>query len=83
MAGGRGRSGLSDLDEAKRLTKGLIARLLRGDVARGDAAVAFQGLNTYVRIIGMELRVKDQEEVLERLERLEELQQQRRAYYWT
>jgi hypothetical protein len=58
--------------------QGIKARLedladgvLLGTTDRGDAAVVAQVWNTYLRAVSVELKVREQEEVLERLEELE------------
>ncbi len=72
--GGRGRGGLSETEDAKKYVRGLIARLLRDEVERGTAAVVFQGINTLARLIELERRIREQDEIEERLAALEELQ---------
>src|SRR4051794_39603361 len=47
--------------------------VLEGRVDRGDAAVAGQLLGTVIRAIGTELRVREQLDLIERLETLEQL----------
>ena len=47
--------------------------VLAGRVDRADAAVAGQLLGTVVRAIGTELRVREQEDILERVAELEAL----------
>ena len=70
--GGNGRSsGLSETAEAKRWIKGLVARLLKGEVERGVAATAFMGLGTLARYIELERRLIEQEELVARMEALE------------
>jgi hypothetical protein len=56
----------------------LVDGVLSGETDRSDAAVAGQLLNTVIRAIGMELKVKDQLDLLERLEALEDVQEQSR-----
>jgi len=74
-AGGNGRSsGLSETAEAKRWIKGLVARLLKGEVERGVAATAFMGLGTLARYIELERRIREQDEIEERLAALENAQ---------
>jgi len=46
--------------------------VLAGAVDRGDAAVAGQLLNTYLRAVSVELKAREQLELIERLEALEE-----------
>jgi hypothetical protein len=52
---------LSDLADA----------VLEGRQDRGNAAVAGQLLNTYIRAVGVELKAREQMELIERLEALE------------
>jgi len=54
---------LSDLAEA----------VLAGEVDRANAAVAGQLLNTVIRVVGVELKVREQLELIERVEELEEI----------
>ncbi len=58
--------------------------VLEGRVDRGDAAVAGQLLNTVIRAVGVELKVREQQDLIERLEDLETLlerQDERRGRY--
>lgn len=50
--------------------------MLAGETERADAAVAGQLLNTIIRAVGVELKVKEQKELIERLEELERLLEQ-------
>jgi hypothetical protein len=47
--------------------------VLEGRVDRGDAAVAGQLLNTVIRAVGVELKVREQLDVMGRVEELEAL----------
>ncbi len=69
--GGRGRP-QAELSDVKRRISGLVDDVLEGRKDRGDAAVAGQLLNTYIRAVGVELKVREQQEIVERLEELEE-----------
>ena len=69
--GGRGRP-QAELSDVKRRLSDLVDDVLEGRKDRGDAAVAGQLLNTYIRAVGVELKVREQLEVVERLEALEE-----------
>ena len=72
-SGGNGRSpGLSETAEAKRWIKDLVSRLLQGDVERDIATAAFMGLNTLARYIEVERKVRELEEIEQRLAALEE-----------
>jgi len=76
-----GKSKLSrELAGIKQRLSGLADDVLAGAVDRGDAAVAGQLLNTYLRAVSVELKAKEQLELVERLEALEEgLQPQNRG----
>ena len=69
--GGRGRP-QAELADVKRRLSDLVDDVLEGRKDRGDAAVAGQLLNTYIRAVGVELKVREQMEILERLEAVEE-----------
>ena len=49
----------------------LADEVLEGKVDRGDAAVAGQLLNTVIRAVSVELKVREQAELVERFEELE------------
>jgi hypothetical protein len=69
--GGRGRP-QAELSDVKRRLSDLVNDVLEERKDRSDAAVAGQLLNTYIRAVGVELKVREQLEVVERLEALEE-----------
>jgi len=52
--------------------------VLEGNVDRADAAVAGQLLNTVIRAVSVEMKVREQEELVERLEALESALEQRK-----
>ena len=56
----------------------LAEDVIAGDVDRANAAVAGQLLNTYIRAVSVELKVREQQELIERLEELETLVQHQR-----
>jgi hypothetical protein len=68
--GGRGRP-LAELIALKTRLSDLADDVLAGSVDRADAAVAGQILNTVIRAVGVELKVREQQELIERLEALE------------
>ncbi len=70
-AAGRGRSGGDEVDQAKRWVKGLISKMLRGEVDRDVAATAFMGINTLARLVDLERRIVEQDEIIPRIEQLE------------
>jgi hypothetical protein len=76
--GGRGRS-QSELTEIKQRLSDLAEDVLEGRQDRAVAAVASQVLNVYLRAVSVELKVREQQEITERLEELERLLQQRKG----
>lgn len=74
-SGGNGRtSGTSEMVEVKREIRRVIRNVQIGEVDRGVGAVAFQGYNCLLKALEIERKIKEQEEVLERIEVLEERQ---------
>ncbi len=66
--------------KSSRELQGIKARLsdladdvLGGRVDRGDAAVVSQVLNVYLRAVSVELKVREQQDILERMEELESI----------
>jgi hypothetical protein len=53
--------------------------VLEGSVDKGAAAVAGQLLNTYLRAVAVELKAREQLELVERLEALEQAVESRRG----
>jgi hypothetical protein len=78
--GGRGRP-QAELSDVKRRLSDLVDDVLEGHKDRGDAAVVGQLLNTYIRAVGVELKVREQQEIVERLEELESLLAQQNGGY--
>ncbi len=70
--GGRGRPQAELADIKKRLLQ-LTDSVLDGSQDRGSAAVAGQLLNTLIRCCGLELRVREVDELEARMEELEEI----------
>jgi hypothetical protein len=68
--GGRGRP-QAELADIKRRLLELTDAVLDGSVNRASAAVAGQLINTLLRAVAVELRVREQEDLTERLEELE------------
>jgi hypothetical protein len=60
-----------EIREIKRLLKDLYAGVLEGRVERAAAAVANQVANTRLRAIEVERRIREQDELEERLDELE------------
>jgi hypothetical protein len=80
-SGGNGRpTGTSEVAQAKSWVKGLISKMLRGEVERDIAATAFMGVNTLARLIDLERRIQEQDEIVERIEALEAMEPERAAW---
>ena len=62
-----------ELADIRRLIGGLIGGVLKGTTDRADAAVCVQLLNTQIRVVSVELRVREQLDLIERVEELESL----------
>lgn len=69
--GGRGGGGKEIRDLKKRISE-VIDAVLEGSQDRGRAAVGIQGFNVLKGVLELERRVKEQEEILERIEALEQ-----------
>jgi hypothetical protein len=61
----------SEISDLKAQLRKLAANVLSGEVARGDAIAVNQILNTRARLIELERKIREQEELEERLEALE------------
>lgn len=70
-AGGRGRP-QAEINEIKDKLHQLAADVLAGEVVRGDAAVVSQIYNTILAAVRTELKRREQEELVGRLEALED-----------
>jgi hypothetical protein len=70
--GGRGRPSV-ELATLKERLSTPADNVLEGSVDRGDAAVAGQLLNTVIRAIGMEMRVREVEDLQRQVEELRDL----------
>ncbi len=70
--GGRGRP-VVELSDIKDRLRALVEDVRNGTMDRADAAVCGQLYNTLIRAVGVELKVREQEEVLARVEELEAL----------
>jgi hypothetical protein len=60
----------------------LADQVLAGEVEKGVGAVASQVLNVYLRAVSVELKAKEQMEIIERLEALEAAKEQRGGSRW-
>ncbi len=61
-----------EIQDIKTMLSELAENVLEGSVGRSDAAVVSQILNVCLRAATVELKVREQEELVERMERLEE-----------
>jgi hypothetical protein len=68
---------MAELAEVKSILRGLAGSVLKGTTDRQDAAVVGQLLNTVIRAVSVELKAKEQLELVERLEMLEEALEQK------
>jgi len=76
--GGKSK-GNSEISDLKKQLKDLAKGVLDGEVERGTAAVVNQILNTRARLIEIERKIREQEELAERLEALEGVLKMRKA----
>jgi predicted dehydrogenase len=70
-AGGQGRPGGREIRDLKRRISEVVDAVLDGSKDRGRAAVAIQGLNALRGALELERRIKETEELEERLGALE------------
>src|SRR5829696_3486713 len=68
--GGKGGGG-KEIRDLKRRISEVVETVLEGSQDRGRAAVAIQGFNALRGVLELERRIKEQEEILERIESLE------------
>lgn len=78
---GRAKSTYSELGQAKCRIKDLVEEVIEGDVDKGKASIAFQGLGVLRRFLELERRVKEAEELEVRIAELEELVEKQRPGY--
>jgi hypothetical protein len=79
--GGKSKPG-RELQDVKTLCRDLTDRVLSGALQPGPAAVANQLINTRLRAIEQERKVRETEELEKRLERLEEALEKRGQKRW-
>jgi len=79
--GGRGRPQAEIADIKQRLSD-LADDVLADRVEKGVAAVASQVLNVYLRAVSVELKAREQLELIERLEALEEALERKGDRRW-
>ena len=71
-----------ELAGIKQRLSDLADDVLEGSVERGTAAVASQVLNVYLRAVSVELKAREQLELIERLEALEGALEQKGGRRW-
>ena len=76
--GGKAR-GASELSEVKREIRTVISDVLEDRVERGVGAVVFQGYNTLLKAVEVDRRIREEEELLARIEQLEQTQDQQKG----
>jgi hypothetical protein len=76
--GGRGRP-IAELGSLRDENAEIRRRLLEGELLPNVAAVAVQSINTDIRAVGVAMKAREQEELVERLESLEEALEQRKG----
>lgn len=76
--GGRGRPQV-ELARIKERLSALADQVLAGEVDRSDAVAVGQLYNTVIRAMGVELKVREQQDLIERLEELESLLERQKA----
>jgi hypothetical protein len=74
--GGKSK-GNSEISDLKKQLKDLAADVLSGEVGRAEAAVVNQIINTRARLIELERKIREQEELEARLEALEDVLKRR------
>ncbi len=79
--GGRSKPNREILDIKNHL-KELTLEVLSGDVATAPYAVANQLINTRLRAVEVERKIREQDELLERIERLEEQATEKGGRRW-
>jgi hypothetical protein len=68
---GRAKGPAGEIADIKKHIRSLVDDVVEGRLDRGKASVAFQGLGVLKGFIEIERKVKEQEEILQRIEALE------------
>jgi hypothetical protein len=79
--GGRAKAA-GELANIKGRLSELADQILAGEVEKGTGAVVSQVLNVYLRAVSVELKAREQQELIERLEALEESLEQKGDRRW-
>ncbi len=72
--GGRGRSGGDEVAQAKKEIRGVLGGILKAKIPTGTGSVLFMGFNVLLRAIEVERKIREQDDILERLEALEAME---------
>jgi hypothetical protein len=83
--GGRskGATARKEVQTVRDQVRTIIAGVIGGRLERGAASTAIQGYNVLLRAVEVERRLREQEELVERLERIEDhLEQRRRGFLY-
>ena len=71
-----------EIKDLKRRISDVIDAVLEGSQDRGRAAVAIQGFNALKSVLELERKVKEQEEILDRIEVLEQSAEAKGSSRW-
>ena len=71
-----------EIGTIKRELKEAIERVLEGSIDKGRGSVAFQGYGVLIRAIELERKIREQEELVERIETLERTQGKPKGGRW-
>ena len=71
--GGRGRSGGDEVAQAKKEIRGVLGGILKGKIPRGTGSVLFMGFNVLLRAIEVERKIREQDELEDRIAELERI----------
>ena len=82
--GGRGRSGVGQGSRrpTHTLLEDLTRRVIDGELETSRGAVANQLIGTRIRLLEYERRIREEEELLARIEQLEQSQEQKGGKRW-
>jgi predicted RNA-binding Zn ribbon-like protein len=77
----RSKAHPGELADVKAQLRTIAADVLEGRLDKGKGSVAAQVLGVYVRVVEAERKIKEQDELVERLDVLEQVQEQRGGGY--
>lgn len=70
--GGRGRGGASEVAQVRGEIRAVIGGVLNGSIHRSTGSVMFMGFNVLLRSYETELKIRELDEIIPRIEALEE-----------